>query len=91
MMVIVVIPVMMVVPPPRNSRAKQIDGQPNRTDGDGFVVMNRAGIHQPLCRLEQHQRCHQHQQHRAGVTGQHFYLPVPRLKRLSLASRRAAP
>ena len=71
--------------------AKQIDGQPNRTDGDGFVVMNRAGIHQPLCRLEQHQRCHQHQQHRAGVTGQHFYLPVPRLKRLSLASRRAAP
>ncbi|SVK50670.1 Uncharacterised protein [Acinetobacter baumannii] len=76
MSVVVVIPVMMMVAAAaQQPGAEQVDGQPDRADGDGFVVMNRAGIQQPLPRLKQHQRRHQHQQHCAGVTGQHFDLP----------------
>lgn len=48
MSVVVVIPVMMVAATRATARRRQVDSQPDRADGDGFVVMNRAGIQQPF-------------------------------------------
>ena len=73
--VVVVVPVavpMLVAQPPG---AEQVHRQAHRGDCDRLLVVDRAGLQQPLHGLRHHQRGHAQQQDRAGVAAEDLDLP----------------
>ncbi len=75
MVVVVMAVVMMAVIVLKQPGTGQVHQQADDGDGDGLLIVDRAGIQQPEHRLEQHHAGHPHQQEGAGEAPQHLDLP----------------